>query len=232
MNKQNDIISMFNSIASSYDIANRILSLGVDTRWRKEACSIALNLYTKDKLNILDVACGTGDMILNWLKYTDNIDSIIGIDPSEEMLKIARKKLPNNVVLQNSEAKELKIKDKSIDILSIAYGLRNVVEINLALSEFKRVLKDNGILVILEFSKKENQNIFDKTALFYTKKILPFIGGFISKNYKAYKYLPNSIDDFITLEELGEMLIELGFLVEFKKRYVCNLCSLIIARNI
>lgn len=232
-NKQENIVNMFDNIAKNYDIANRILSLGVDTRWRKEACLKAIKLLQnkpESNLQIVDVACGTGDMILNWLKYTINAN-ITGIDPSTNMLKIAKEKLPKEISLIKGEAKLLEIPDGSIDLLSIAYGLRNVVELDSALGEFTRVLKSGGVLVILEFTKKDKQNIFDIIASFYTRKILPLLGGLISKNYKAYKYLPNSVSDFLTLEELEDRLKTLGFNISFKKRYIANLCSLIIAQK-
>lgn len=232
-NKQENIVSMFDNIAKNYDIANRILSLGVDTRWRKEACLKAIKLLQnkpESNLQIVDVACGTGDMILNWLKYTINAN-ITGIDPSTNMLKIAKEKLPKEISLIKGEAKRLEIPSESIDLLSIAYGLRNVVELDSALGEFTRVLKSGGVLVILEFTKKDKQNIFDIIASFYTRKILPLLGGLISKNYKAYKYLPNSVSDFLTLEELEDRLKTLGFNISFKKRYIANLCSLIIAQK-
>lgn len=232
-NKQENIVNMFDNIAKNYDIANRILSLGVDTRWRKEACLKAIKLLQnkpESNLQIVDVACGTGDMILNWLKYTINAN-ITGIDPSTNMLKIAKEKLPKEISLIKGEAKLLEIPDGSIDLLSIAYGLRNVVELDSALGEFTRVLKSGGVLVILEFTKKDKQNIFNIIASFYTRKILPLLGGLISKNYKAYKYLPNSVSDFLTLEELEDRLKTLGFNISFKKRYIANLCSLIIAQK-
>ena len=262
-NKQREIVAMFDEIAHNYDLANRILSFGIDTRWRKEACEKAIKLCDKQTLDILDIACGTGDMIATWLKVAEStpachserseesqknnqnrdssvaslpqndnrITSIRGIDPSAEMLKIARQKLPQSVILQNGEAKDLRIEAQSVDILSIAYGLRNVVEVDLALCEFHRVLRTNGILVILEFSKKDNENIFDKIARFYTKYILPYIGGFISRNYKAYKYLPDSVDDFLSLEQIATKLRTIGFEIKISKRYFSNVCSLIIAQK-
>lgn len=233
-NKQREIVAMFDEIASNYDLANRILSFGIDTRWRKEACEKAIKLCDKQTLDILDIACGTGDMIAQWIKSSQDkeISRIVGIDPSAEMLKIARQKLPPSVILQNGEAKDLRIEAQSADILSIAYGLRNVVEVDLALSEFHRVLRKNGILVILEFSKKDDENIFDKIARFYTKRILPYIGGFISRNYKAYKYLPDSVDDFLSLEQIASKLRALGFEMKISKRYFGNVCSLIIAQKV
>ncbi len=229
-NKQDNIIDMFDDIAKNYDLANRVLSFNIDTKWRKEACLKTLKLINKDNLKIIDVACGTGDMILNWVKFSRN-SKILGIDPSINMLNIAKKKLPDEIKLIQGEAKSIAIDDNMVDILSIAYGIRNVVELDSALNEFHRVLKHNGILVILEFTKKNNENIVDKIASFYTKHVLPVIGGLISKNYKAYKYLPDSINDFLTLEELEYKLKKIGFLVKIKKRYIANLCSLIIAQK-
>lgn len=228
--KQDNIINMFDDIARNYDLANRILSLNVDTKWRKEACIKALKLTNNSGLKIIDIACGTGDMILNWLKFSKD-SMIIGIDPSINMLKIAKEKLPDKVKLIQGEAKDIAIDDERANILSIAYGLRNVVEIDKSLSEFHRVLRDDGILVILEFTRKDNENLLDKMASFYTRHILPIIGGLISRNYKAYKYLPDSVGSFLTLEELEAKLLDLGFLVKVKKRYTANLCSLIIAQK-
>lgn len=228
--KQDNIIDMFDNIARNYDLANRILSFNIDTKWRKEACLKTLKLINRDHLKIIDIACGTGDMILNWIKFSKD-SKILGIDPSINMLNIAKEKLPNEVKLIQGEAKNIAIDDNMVDVLSIAYGLRNVVEIDKALSEFHRVLKNDGILVILEFTKKDNENFIDKIASFYTRRILPIIGGLISKNYKAYKYLPDSVSDFLTLEELEEKLKKLGFIIPIKKRYVANLCSLIIAQK-
>lgn len=231
-NNQHKIINMFDDIAGSYDIVNRVLSLGIDTRWRNEVCRLALQIIGNNKaINILDMACGTGDMINCWLKYANNVESLIGIDPSSRMLDIARLKLPKQIILVKGEAKSIDLPSSSVDLLSIAYGLRNVVELDDALVEFNRVLKKDGLLVILEFTRKDKQNIFDKLALFYTVRVLPLIGGLISRNYKAYKYLPDSIRDFLTLEELENRLSKCGFALEVKKRYFCNLCSFIIVKK-
>lgn len=231
-NKQDNIIKMFDDIAGSYDITNRILSLGIDVRWRMEACKLALKIIgNNNPINVLDMACGTGDMISCWLKYVNNLESIAGVDPSSKMLDIARLKLPHHVDLIKGDACSIALADSSIDLLSIAYGLRNIVELDNALIEFNRVLKKGGLLVVLEFTKKNNADLFDRLALFYMVKILPLIGGLISRNYKAYKYLPDSIKDFLTLEELEESLCNFGFSLEIKKRYLCNLCSLIIVKK-
>lgn len=234
MNKQEKIVSMFDEIAKSYDLANRVLSLGIDIRWRKSACQNAFRLYQKDNLRILDVACGTGDMGKFWLEVANKesikIESIIGIDPSKEMLEIAKKKLPN-IEFIKAEAKEIPFSDFSFDMLSISYGIRNVVEREVALREFFRVLKKDGLLVILEFTKNEDEKWHEKLMRFYVKKALPFIGGLVSRNYDAYKYLPDSIDNFLTTTMLANELTKIGFKIELIKGQSGRISTLLIGRK-
>lgn len=235
-NNQEQIIKMFDAISSSYDLTNRVLSLGIDVSWRKEACRKALELQKGNDLVIADIACGTGDMILHWQDFTkDKKVKFIGIDPSSGMLEIAKDKLKDLLLLEKlqlflAQAQELKIlKNQSVDILSIAYGIRNVVDIDQALAEFARVLKKDGVLVILEFTKNESKGILDRLAQFYTKRILPIIGGLVSRNYKAYKYLPDSIQDFLSTDVLVEKLYKNGFRMHTIKSYSANISTLIIA---
>ncbi len=235
--KQQKIIAMFDEIAESYDLANRIMSCGIDIAWRKKACKLAfcnLSEETLKNLRIVDVACGTGDMISHWQKNATKenvvIEDIIGLDPSEEMLKIARKKLPN-VTFIRSEATSIPIEDASTDVLSIAYGIRNVIERDRALKEFARVIKKGGILVILEFTKCEDKSLLEHIMGFYTKHILPFIGGIISKNYRAYRYLPDSIEEFLTAKKLNAELQGNGFTPLYTKSFSAGVCTLFIAKN-
>jgi len=200
LNKQEKIVSMFNDIAKTYDVANRVLSFGVDRKWREIACAKCFDIYNKNEIEkILDVACGTGDMCENWDKFAKQrdikIEQIIGADPSTGMLNEAKQKGLNATFVE-AEAKDLPFKDDSVDILSISYGLRNVVDRKEGLSEFNRVLKTDGILVILEFTKLRKQTLMSIGRDFYMKKVLPIVGGILSKNFSAYNYLPNSIDVF------------------------------------
>lgn len=235
-NKQEKIIEMFDNIAPSYDLANRILSLGIDIKWRKEACEKSLELISNKQLVIADIACGTGDMILHWQNFTkDKEVKFVGVDPSSGMLEVARKKLEtlhrtNQLELFLAQAQNLEmISSESVDILSIAYGIRNVVDIDKALQEFARVLKQNGVLVILEFMKKEKKNLFSSLMNFYTRKILPYIGGIISKNYAAYRYLPDSIEGFLSSETFICKIEKEGFNVRSIKNYSAGISTLIIA---
>ncbi len=215
--KQEKIINMFDDIASSYDQANRLMSFGLDVKWRERACEHAfLFLENKKALRLVDVACGTGDMLIAWQKSALNcaveFKECLGIDPSNNMLELAAKKLENKASFIQAQAKDLKgVGNNSVDILSIAYGLRNIVERQEALKEFFRVLKPRGVLVILEFLKKDNPTWLDKISGFYTNKVLPLVGGVISKNYGAYSYLPQSIEEFLSLEGLKHELKNAGF---------------------
>ncbi|WP_040305100.1 bifunctional demethylmenaquinone methyltransferase/2-methoxy-6-polyprenyl-1,4-benzoquinol methylase UbiE [Caminibacter mediatlanticus] len=204
---QEKIVKMFDEIAPTYDLVNRILTFGIDKNWRKKAIREVLKYSTPKK--VLDVACGTGDMIEEWRK---NIDcEVIGLDPSNGMLDIAKKRFPD-VNFINSYATDIPF-ESEFDAISISFGIRNVVEIKKAIKEFNKALKENGILVILEFTKPKKNSSLTKCVNFYTNKFLPKIGGLLSKNKEAYEYLPNSIEKFYTADELKELLEKENFKV-------------------
>lgn len=233
--KQEKIVSMFDNIAPTYDTANRVMSMGVDKSWRRKACDLAYNYSAKDSLNIIiDVACGTGDMMQFWSDRAEKlgiaIGEIVGVDPSVGMVDVARKKYPK-FNYHISKATQIPFKDESADILSITYGIRNVVERKEALLEFNRVLKKDGLVVILEFMKNENPSFLGKIRDFYMNKILPKIGGFISKNLEAYEYLPNSIEDFSTVENMKNELEDAGFEILYSKSFSMDISTLLIAQK-
>lgn len=235
MAKQQDIIAMFDKIAESYDITNRVMSCGIDRSWRKIACKQAFKNCLNTSVEIVDVACGTGDMISHWQSNAAReriaIQSIVGLDPSEGMLGVARKKMPSIPFVQ-CEATNLPLETASKDILSIAYGIRNVVERKKALSEFARVIKTDGILVILEFTKCENPSVMERLMGFYTKNILPLVGGILSRNYRAYRYLPDSIEEFLTTDKLKIELQEAGFQPLCIKAFCAGVCTLFVMRKV
>ncbi len=233
--KQEQIVSMFNKIAPSYDLANRVLSFGVDKSWRREGCSLALQQYGREKISmIVDVACGTGDMMEFWSesckKSEIEVDSILGIDPSVGMIEVGRQKFPQ-FEFKISTATETKLENESVDIVSISYGIRNVIERDQAFLEFFRILKKGGLLVILEFTRSESSSIISKIRDFYLSNILPFIGGLISKNKDAYQYLPNSIENFVSSEELINELEKTGFVLIENKSFSFGVSSLFIVRK-
>ena len=236
MEKQQKIVSMFNDIAGTYDIANRVLSMGIDKSWRNKACNKTFELYgKKDIEKIVDVACGTGDMILFWQQVANensvNLKNIIGVDPSVGMMEVGKKKLPD-VEFIEAYATQMPLIDKSADIISISYGIRNVVQRQEAFDEFARVLKKDGLVVINEFTKNKKENLLDHLTDFYLNKVLPVLGGLISKNKEAYRYLPDSIDEFLTTENLCKELKQSGLEPVYVKAFSMNISTLIIAKKI
>ncbi|MCT7614493.1 bifunctional demethylmenaquinone methyltransferase/2-methoxy-6-polyprenyl-1,4-benzoquinol methylase UbiE [Aliarcobacter butzleri] len=236
MEKQEKIVSMFNNIAGTYDIANRVLSMGIDKSWRNKACNKTFELYgKKDIEKIVDVACGTGDMILFWQQVAKensiNLKNIVGVDPSVGMMEVGKKKLPD-VEFIEAYATQMPLTDKSADIISISYGIRNVVQRQEAFDEFARVLKKDGLVVINEFTKNKKENLLDHLTDFYLNKVLPVLGGLISKNKEAYRYLPDSIDEFLTTENLCKELKQSGLEPVYVKAFSMNISTLIIAKKI
>ncbi|QDF28108.1 bifunctional demethylmenaquinone methyltransferase/2-methoxy-6-polyprenyl-1,4-benzoquinol methylase UbiE [Halarcobacter anaerophilus] len=236
MGKQEKIVSMFNDIAGTYDIANRVLSLGIDKSWRNKACNKTFELYDKNEIErIVDVACGTGDMIEFWQKIAKkngiNLKNIIGVDPSVGMMEVAKKKLPE-VEFIEAGAAQMPLDNACADIVSISYGIRNVVQRQEAFDEFARVLKKGGLVVISEFTKNEKTSLLDYLTDFYLNKVLPTLGGLISKNKEAYTYLPNSIDEFLTTTNLCKELKQAGLEPIFTKEFSMKISTLIIARKI
>lgn len=235
MTRQEKIVSMFNDIAPTYDRANRVLSMGVDTFWRKRACDLAFGYCKgKDRLSIVDVACGTGDMMGYWKRRADlagiTISEIVGVDPSEGMVGVGREKFPN-FTFHIAPATELPKGDDTADIISISYGIRNVVEREAGLREFNRVLKPGGLVVILEFMKNENPSMLGKVRDWYMNNVLPRIGGLISNNYEAYRYLPDSIEGFLTVGKMTQELEEAGFEMLYTQSFSMDISTLMIARK-
>ena len=233
--KQDKIVGMFDDIASTYDKANRVLSMGIDIQWRKKGCDKAFEILDKKELEqITDVATGTGDLLIYWkeqaAKNGVTIEKYVGIDPSVGMLEVARGKVDFAEFIEG-KAQALPIADESSDIISISYGIRNVVDRAEALQEFNRVLKPNGLVVILEFTKQERSGLVDKIVDFGMKNILPRVGGFISKNYEAYKYLPDSIEEFLTTEMLSKELEAAGFEMKYVKSFSMGISTLLVAQK-
>jgi len=236
MTRQEKIVSMFNDIAPTYDRANRVLSMGVDTFWRRKACDLAYGYCPEKTLDsIVDVACGTGDMMGYWQRRAKTshmrVNEIVGVDPSEGMVGVGRNKFPD-LTFHIAPATALPKPDRSADIISISYGIRNVVEREAALKEFNRVLKPGGLVVILEFMKNEKPSILGKIRDTYMNQVLPRIGGLISKNYEAYRYLPDSIEGFLTVGKMRQELEEAGFEMLYTKSFSMDISTLMIARKI
>ncbi len=233
--KQEKIVSMFDDIASTYDTANRVLSMGIDIQWRKKGCDKAFEILKTDKLEqVTDVATGTGDLLIYWREQARKngveIEKYVGIDPSTGMLDVARKKVDFAEFIVG-KAQELPIEDASTDVISISYGIRNVVDRVEALQEFHRALKPGGIVMILEFTKQDRSGLIDRIVDFGMKNVLPRIGGLISKNYEAYKYLPDSIEEFLTTEMLSRELEEAGFEMKYTQSFSMGISTLLVVQK-
>jgi demethylmenaquinone methyltransferase / 2-methoxy-6-polyprenyl-1,4-benzoquinol methylase len=189
---------IFNQIAHRYDPLNRILSFGMDLYWRRQVS----NLIPKGSdLEILDLATGTADQLIDAMKrHKTNIKQATGLDPSLGMLDIAQKKVApyefsSRVKLQEGSAASLPVPSHSVNAITMSFGIRNVPGVTDALCEMFRVLKPGGRALILEFSTPTNK-LFRKLYFFYLRNILPYIGGWLSGDYKAYRYLNQTIEEF------------------------------------
>lgn len=174
----------FDKIARDYDRMNRLMTLGLDCRWRKRALRGIQG-------NVLDVACGTGDMAVS---LVERGCTVTGVDISEEMLAIARQKAPM-VTFMIADAEHLPFPDASFDAVTCAFGVRNFVHLEQGLNEILRVLKPGGQLVILELATPDSPLVKPFYNL-YTRRIIPWLGSRIAGNREAYTYLPASIERF------------------------------------
>jgi len=198
---------MFNRIARRYDLLNRLLSLRQDVRWRKK-----LTEYLPDRENlfVLDLATGTADVLLSLFANSPRVSRGIGVDPAEEMLRIGQKKiqqqqLSDRIELRTGDAMQLPFPASTFDVVTIAFGIRNVPDVPAALSEMYRILKRGGRALVLEFSLPENK-LLRTLYLFYFRHILPGVGGFISGDAFAYKYLNRTVETFPYGEDFCEIL--------------------------
>ncbi|MGB9892400.1 MULTISPECIES: bifunctional demethylmenaquinone methyltransferase/2-methoxy-6-polyprenyl-1,4-benzoquinol methylase UbiE [Thermodesulfovibrio] len=202
MRETQEIKSMFDKIVSRYDFLNRLLSFWQDILWRKKMATEAVN---KETQLVLDLAVGTGDSAKELLKKGAKV---IGVDISFEMLRIARGKIQNDFTPVSASAYELPFRDKIFDAVTCAFGIRNMHETEVALREIHRVIKDNGKIIILEFSLPSG--FVRKPYLFYLKKIVPSIASLFSVK-TAYEYLGSSIEGFYKPEDFTELLQNCGF---------------------
>jgi demethylmenaquinone methyltransferase / 2-methoxy-6-polyprenyl-1,4-benzoquinol methylase len=208
--KKEQVARMFDSISGNYDFLNHFLSLGIDIRWRKKAIKLLAPGHPK---MILDVATGTGDFAVEALKL--NPDKIIGIDISEGMLEVGRKKMKDRgydsrIELISGDSENLPFEENKFDAVIVAFGVRNFENLEKGLAEMHRVLKPGGRMVVLEFSKPR---MFPFKQLYnvYFNFILPKIGKLISRDPAAYTYLPESVQAFPDGESFTGILNRLGF---------------------
>ena len=210
LNKKQQVTKMFDTISKEYDGLNRVISFGIDVKWRRKVVDIVAKTNPE---NILDIATGTGDLAISLTKT--NAKEIVGLDISDGMLevgrqKIAHKKLNDKIKMVLGDSESLPFEDNTFDAITVAFGVRNFETLETGLSEIHRVLKPNGVFVILETSVP-TKTPYKQGYKFYTKYILPTIGKVFSKDQSAYSYLCESTSVFPYGEALNNILRKIGF---------------------
>ena len=209
---KSDSWRMFDEISPKYDFLNQLLSFGLHHHWRRRLIEF---LPQKEEITLLDVATGTADVVLTLCQHNSHIISAAGIDLADKMLSIGRKKIMQNglhtrVKLQHGDANKIPFNGNSFDVTTIAFGIRNVEDPTKALSEMARVLRPTGKALILEFSLPKNP-VLRSLHLFYLRNIVPLVGGAISGNVQAYRYLNQTIEFFPYGEKFCQIMRQAGF---------------------
>lgn len=209
--KKEEVQLMFDNIAPSYDRLNHIFSLSIDKLWRRRVVRIVRKLKPE---RVLDLATGTGDLAIKMAKRIPSA-RIMGVDLSENMLavaaeKVSRQGLDDHIALYQGDAESLDVEDGVLDVVTVAFGVRNFGDIEASLAEVWRVLREGGSFVVLEFSVPRNA-LVRKMYGIYSERVMPSVGGMVSHDKKAYDYLPASISEFPEPEKFMEMLRKAGF---------------------
>tara|TARA_R110002049_G_scaffold215653_1_gene387180 strand:+ start:3249 stop:3977 length:729 start_codon:yes stop_codon:yes gene_type:complete len=228
LGKKEQVTQMFDTISKNYDGLNRVISFGIDVKWRKRV----VNLIKKEQPeNILDIATGTGDLAINLIKT--GAKKITGLDISPGMLevgkqKIAEKKLTNTIDLVIGDSENLPFSDNSFDAITVAFGVRNFENLDKGLLEIYRVLKPKGVFVVLETSVP-TKTPYKQGYKFYTKYILPTIGKIFSKDRTAYSYLCESASIFPYGKDFNNILQKNGFSTVENKPQTFGVASIYVA---
>ena len=199
---------MFAGIAKRYDLLNHLLSGNVDKRWRRIVARRVREKLTSSNSRILDVACGTGDLSLTLFENTGA--RVVGTDFCRPMLEIAAGKTSDRIPLIEGDALDLPFRDGSFEVVTIAFGLRNLASVEGGLAELRRVLKPGGWVAVLEFSRPANAMMRPLFGLYFTR-VLPLMGGLVSGSRMAYSYLPASVQKFPDQKQLSLLMQRAGF---------------------
>ncbi len=208
--KKEEVAQMFDNISGRYDFLNHFLSLGIDKLWRKKAVKMLQEIQPK---RILDIATGTGDFALESLKMSPT--EVVGIDISEGMLakgreKMVKRKVDHIISMRLGDSENLPFENNYFDALTVGFGVRNFQNLEIGLAEMLRVVRPNGKLLILEFSKPKKFPV-KQSFNFYSKYIIPLLGKTISKDARAYTYLPESVAVFPEGKDFETILEKLGY---------------------
>nr|WP_320023308.1 bifunctional demethylmenaquinone methyltransferase/2-methoxy-6-polyprenyl-1,4-benzoquinol methylase UbiE [uncultured Draconibacterium sp.] len=228
--KKGQVEEMFDNISHRYDFLNHVLSLNIDKIWRRKTIK---KLRPYQPVNILDIATGTGDFAVAALKLGDV--KVTGIDISEGMLNVGRekikaKKLEDKIQFQKADSENLPFNDGAFDAAIVGFGVRNFENLEKGLSEIKRVLKPGGVFFVLEFSKPVSFP-FKQIYMFYFMRILPLIGRMVSKDSRAYTYLPESVNEFPDGDRFLTILADVGFVQNECYRQTFGIASIYMAHK-
>ncbi|CAN1527416.1 UbiE Methylase involved in ubiquinone/menaquinone biosynthesis [Flavobacteriaceae bacterium] len=211
LGKKEQVAQMFDTISGNYDGLNRVISFGIDIKWRKKVLQLVSD---KNPKTVLDIATGTGDLAI--LMTATSAERIVGLDISAGMLDVGRKKieakkLSDKIEMILADSENMPFENDTFDAITVAFGVRNFETLEKGLAEILRVLKPNGIFVILETSVPE-KTPYKQGYTFYSKNILPLIGKLFSKDDSAYQYLSESASVFPYGEALNNILRKIGFI--------------------
>jgi demethylmenaquinone methyltransferase/2-methoxy-6-polyprenyl-1,4-benzoquinol methylase len=230
LGKKEQVAKMFDTISNEYDGLNRVISFGIDVSWRKKVVEI---IKKTNPSTILDIATGTGDLAINLTKTAAS--KIVGLDISEGMLQVGRKKIENlhlnkTIEMVFGDSENIPFENNSFDAITVAFGVRNFENLDKGLLEIYRVLKPDGIFVVLETSIP-TKTPFKQGYHFYSTKILPLIGKLFSKDKVAYKYLSDSAASFPYGEAFNNILMKNGFIDVENKPQTFGVASIYIAKK-
>ena len=228
LGKKQQVTQMFDAISSNYDGLNRVISFGIDIKWRNRVVAI---LKKKNPNKILDIATGTGDLAINLVKT--GAEQVIGLDISKGMLEIGKKKvadkgLDSTIEMIVGDSENLTFEDHTFDAVTVAFGVRNFENLEKGLAEIYRVLKPSGTFIILETSVPTKAP-FKQGYWFYTKNILPLIGKLFSKDRSAYTYLSESAAVFPHGQAFNNILGKIGFIAMENKPQTFGVASIYVA---
>ena len=230
--KKEQVARMFDGISGRYDLLNRLLSMGIDIRWRR----VALRMLRERGIpgRVLDVATGTADLALALATDLPEAE-VIGVDLSEGMLGVGRQKVERNglrsrVRLEQADAENLPFEDGSFDAVTVAFGVRNFENLDKGLGELQRVLRPGGHLMVLEFSRPTSPLVKGLMNL-YSRSLMPALGGWLSKDRAAYAYLPASVQVFPEGDAFEERLQRAGLQPLRQRRLSMGISSVYIARK-
>jgi demethylmenaquinone methyltransferase/2-methoxy-6-polyprenyl-1,4-benzoquinol methylase len=210
--KKEQVAQMFNNISGSYDFLNHFFSLGIDVLWRKKAIRI---LKKENPKSLLDVATGTGDFAIEAVRMNLGAEKIVGVDISEGMLEVGKKKIASKhysdiIDLKVGDSENLPFDQNSFDAFTVAFGVRNFQNLEKGMTEMLRVLKPGSLGIVLEFSRPSRFPI-KQLFRFYFKYIMPTVGKLVSKDHRAYTYLPESVDAFPAGNDFIKVMEKCGY---------------------